>query len=301
MLHHAALAENSLMKSQTLAAGPLTTHQLANRHTSEVLDFLAERPLHTICMAGMIRDNGLESALNRGTFYACRNALGQLEGVALIGHATLIETRTDSALEAFARIAQKCRSTHFILGEQERIRKFWNDYSGGGQEMRLACRELLFEIQCPVAVHSSMENLRPATLAELELVVPVHAEMAFAESGVNPLEKDPEGFRRRCARRIEQGRTWVLIEEGQLIFKADIISETPDAIYLEGIYVNPSHRGKGYGLFCLSQLSRTLLNRTKSICLLTNEQYAEAHTLYRKVGFKLRGYYDTIFLQPKND
>ena len=283
-----------------IAVNPVTVEPLINEHENEVLAFLAARPIHTVCMAGFIRDNGIVSPLNRGTFYGCRDAAGQLEGVALIGHATLVETRTDRALEEFARLAQKCNNTHMIMGEQERIDEFWNHYSEDGQAMRLACRELLYELRCPVDVREEVEGLRPATLDDLELIVPVHAQMAFEESGVNPLEKDPEGFRRRCARRVEQGRTWVWIEGGKLKFKADIISETPEVIYLEGIWVDPEERGKGYGARCLSQVSRKLLTRTHSVCLLVNEQNKAAHRFYQKVGYKFQSYYDTIFLNNRN-
>src|SRR5688500_475042 len=79
----------------------VTVHPLTDEHKAEVLDFLSARPLHTVFLAGFIRDNGLVSLLNRGTFYAARGREGRLEGVALIGHATLIEARTDAALEAF--------------------------------------------------------------------------------------------------------------------------------------------------------------------------------------------------------
>jgi len=120
--------------------------------------------------------------------------------------------------------------------------------------------------------------------------------LALAESGINPLESDPVGFRRRCARRIEQGRTWVWIEQGKLIFKADVVAETPDIIYLEGISVSEQHRFKGYGLRCLTQLARNLLLNTKSICLLVNEENLSAQALYKKAGFKLQGLYDTIFV-----
>lgn len=55
----------------------LLVHPLTERHDEgEVLDFLAERPVHTVVMAGLIRDNGLESPFNRGTFYACRDSEG---------------------------------------------------------------------------------------------------------------------------------------------------------------------------------------------------------------------------------
>ncbi|PYS80708.1 MAG: DUF4081 domain-containing protein, partial [Acidobacteria bacterium] len=49
--------------------------------------------------------------------------------------------------------------------------------------------------------------------------------MTLEETGVNPLETDPAGFRERCARRITQGRVWVCVKDGRLLFKADVISD----------------------------------------------------------------------------
>ena len=278
----------------------LAVEKLTDAHTNEVLSFLAARAQHTVFMMGLIYDNGMVSPLNRGTFYGCRNDQGELEGVALIGHATLLETNTDAALKAFAKLAQNNLAAHMIIGEQEKIEQFWHHYSTVGNAPRLVCREMLFEQRWPVAVMEKFSNLRLATLEDLDLVVPVHAAMAFEESGVDPLVVDPEGFRRRCARRIEQGRVWVLIEDGTLIFKTDVVSDTPDAIYLEGIYVAPHARGEGYGLRCISQLSCELLSRTSSIVLLANEQNGAAIRLYQRAGFKLQGTYDTIFLQRPN-
>jgi predicted GNAT family acetyltransferase len=120
--------------------------------------------------------------------------------------------------------------------------------------------------------------------------------MAFNESGTDPLETDPEGFRQRCARRIEQGRTWVWVEAGKIIFKADIASDTPSVIYLEGVWTSDEHRSRGYGLRCMSQLARTLLRRTQSVCVLVNENNQKAHAFYQRAGYKLRAIYDTIFL-----
>jgi ribosomal protein S18 acetylase RimI-like enzyme len=270
---------------------------LAEQHKAEILAFLAERPLHTVYLAGFVRDNGVVSPLNRGSFYGYRNSNGRLEGVALIGHATLFEARSDEALAAFAGIAQKSSRTHMLLGEMDKVEHFWSLYGEGGQAPRLMCRELLFEQKFPVVVRKPVQGLRRATLRDLEMLLPVQAAMAFEESGVNPMEKDPNGFRLRCARRIEQGRVWVLIENGELIFKADIISDTPEVVYLEGIYVAPEERGHGIGRRCLSQLTRNLLARTKTVSLLVNEQNETASAFYLKAGFKLRAHYDTIFLQ----
>ena len=270
---------------------------LAEKHKAEILAFLRERPLHTVYMTGCILDNGVVSPLNRGSFYGYRGRDGRLEGVALIGHATLFETRSDASLAAFAALAQKCTRTHLLLGEMEKVENFWSHYAGGGQEPRLVCRELLFEQKYPVEVNEPVRGLRKATLADLELVMPIHARMAFEESGVNPMEKDPIGFRLRCARRIEQGRVWVLVEDGRLIFKADVVSETSEVTYLEGIYVAAEDRGQGVGLRCLSQLTRKLLARTKTVSLLVNELNQAASNFYPKAGFMLRAHYDTIFLQ----
>ncbi len=273
-----------------------TVRPLTNEQRHEVLAFLSARPVHTVCMAGFIHDNGLESPLNRGTFHGYVNARGELEGVALIGHITLMETRTLEALRTFASLARDCQNTFMVMGEQERIAEFWRHYSTGGRTMRRACRELLFEQRWPLAIHDSVEGLRQATLEDLDLVVPVHAQMAEDESGINPLSTDPEGFRERTARRIMKGRVWVLVEQGRLIFKADIVSDTPDCIYLEGVWVNAEVRGQGHGLRCLGQLERTLLMRTRAIYLFANEQNEKAQALYRKAGYRLRGSYDSIFI-----
>ena len=280
-----------------IAEGSIGVEALANQNEKEVLAFLSERPIHTVALVGFICDNGLISPLNRGSFYGCRNRRGQLEGVALIGHATLIETRTDRALEALAGVAQKCTTAHLIMGEEERIDEFWTYYSEGGKEMRRACRELLLELRWPVQVQEEVPELRLATLADLDLILPAHARMAFDESGIDPLQKDSIGFRQRALRRIEQGRTWVWIQDGKLMFKAEIVSDTPAAIYLEGVWVSSEERHQGYGLRCMSQLARTLLPRTQSICLLVNIKNEKAHQFYQKAGYQARGLYDTIFLK----
>src|SRR5688500_13042268 len=83
----------------------------------EVLNFLARRPEHTFVMSSWIRDNGLISSFNRGTFYGHRNAQGRLDGVALIGHVILFETNNESALSAFGRLARNCSSARVVMGE----------------------------------------------------------------------------------------------------------------------------------------------------------------------------------------
>ncbi|HJQ23907.1 MAG TPA: GNAT family N-acetyltransferase [Blastocatellia bacterium] len=280
-------------------AGHTTVHRLTDEDRDNVLRFLAARPAHTFGLAGFVRDNGLVSPHNRGTFYACRNPEGGLEGVALIGHFIVFEARSAEIIAAFARVAQQCVDAFLLIGEQEKVQAFWHDYAPGGQAVRLYGRELLMEMKSPAEVREAVPGLRLATMADLDVIVPAHAECGVIESGIDPLESDAEGFRARCARRIEMGKTWVWIEDGRLMFKVDVVSETPDVIYLEGVWVHSEERGKGYGSRCLSQLGREFLRRTGSVCILVNEKFKAAQMLYRKVGFTFISYYDTIFLKQK--
>ena len=295
MLHTSTVSKvNERDLSTALAA--VQVQRLANNDRAEVLEFLAQRPIHTVAMMSLIHDNGLVSPFNRGTFYGCRDLKGQLEGVALVGHATLMETISDRALAALAQVARECPSTHLIMGEKERVADFWSHYSDAGRRQRLACREWLFELNWPGDAREAVVELRPARASELELVMPIQAELAFVESGVDPMEVDPQGFRERCLRRIEQGRTWVVVENGELIFKADVVSKIAEVNYLEGVWLHEDCRHKNLGTRFMSGLMRRLLEDTKSVCLLVNETNELAHGFYRKCGFHFRATYETIFL-----
>jgi predicted GNAT family acetyltransferase len=273
--------------------------KLADAQRDEALAFLAERAVHTVYMSSLLRDNGVESRLNRGTFYVCRDNDQNLVGLALIGHATLVEARSEAALGAFARLARDCASAYLIRGEQERVEAFWKYYARDGARPRLVSREMLYELRTTVAAREPVRGLRQATLAELEQVMIVNASMAVAECGTNPMERDPVGFRVRTARRVEQGRVWVWVDEAGLVFKADVLAETPEAIYLEGVYVRRKERGKGVGLRCMAQLGRELLRGSDAVCLVVSEKSEGAQAFYRKSGYRFLGNYDTIYLQPR--
>ncbi|HJZ82669.1 MAG TPA: GNAT family N-acetyltransferase [Pyrinomonadaceae bacterium] len=270
--------------------------ELCRDEETEVIEFLSARPIHTVFMTGLIRDNGMLSPRNRGSFYGSRNNRGQLDGVALIGHATLVEARTENSLKAFACVARNCRNAHLIRGEQSAVKTFWQYYAGAGREPRQICRELMFEMKkAPAADH--VADLRPATVNELEKVVAVNSAMAFEEAGINPLQRDPNGFRNRTARRIEKQRVWVVFEDNRLIFKADVVSETPQVSYLEGIYVHPEERGQGHGSRCLRKLCSQLLNRSQSLSVTVNYQNKRATAFYEKAGFEHHSDYETIYLR----
>src|SRR5262249_45250850 len=107
------LTNNLAIEAAPNAAGNLM--QLEEEHKNETLAFLSTRILHTFVMTGWLHDNGVVNPLNRGTFYGYRNHTGQLDGVALIGHTTLFEARSDEAVAAFAGLTQECSAASALM------------------------------------------------------------------------------------------------------------------------------------------------------------------------------------------
>jgi predicted GNAT family acetyltransferase len=277
--------------------GERTCEQLQSGEEPEALRFLAERPIHTVVVGSMMRDNGAVSPNNRGLFYVCRDRTKKIEGVALIGHATIIEARTDHAVAAFAQLAAHSQQAHLIRGERSTVETFWKHYSEYGQRARLVCREMLFEKSERLPAFEPVTELRLATLQEAEHVVTINAQLASEERDSDPRQADPAGFRARVERRINQHRVWIWMRDGKPIFKADVVGDTPEMIYLEGIHVHPDDRNKGYGKRCMLQLCANFARQNRSVCLTINQRKADKAAFYVRSGFDYHSEYQTIYLR----
>ncbi|HEV7398373.1 MAG TPA: GNAT family N-acetyltransferase [Pyrinomonadaceae bacterium] len=274
---------------------PLRVQAFTGGHQDEVLAFLARRPIHTVFMSGLIRDNGLVSFANRGTFYGCRDKQGSLNGVALIGPKTVIEASDDEAFKLFAGLVPNNLTSHLIRGEKEQIDYVLEKYEAADRTPRLVTRELLLEQTKPAGGVNAEPRLRLAHAEDLESVISINAALAFEETGLNPLLQDGQGMWARTSRRIDQGRVWILVEKERLMFKADIISETPETVFVEGVFVPKEERRKGYGLRCMTQLARNLIGRFESVSLVVNEENSNARQFYTKLNFQTRSPYSTAY------
>jgi uncharacterized protein len=268
---------------------------IAPGREDETLSVLAEPTLTNVIMSGFIRDNGLVSQHNRGRFYSYRNEQNEIEGVALIGHTVLFAASSKRAVEAFAAIARCEPATHLLMGEHNAVEGFWKCYADKGQSPRQICPVLFLRRQAPFDDQQRVLGLRLAEPNDLEDVVRAQAAMAFETSGVDPLRKDPLGFRQRYLRRIDQQRVWVLMKNGRLVFKTDVLADTPEATYIEGVYVSPEERGKGLGRSCISELGRIFLERTKAIDLFVENEDARTTSFYLKLGFEVAGQYELLY------
>jgi predicted GNAT family acetyltransferase len=87
-----------------------------------------------------------------------------------------------------------------------------------------------------------------------------------------------------------------VVKDGDLIFKADVVAQTDDVAYVEGVYVHPEHRGKGVGSDCLGEVGLRLLNEVQNVCLLSNVKFKSVHSSFLKAGFRNTDRCTTLFV-----
>jgi len=129
-------------------------------------------------------------------------------------------------------------------------------------------------------------GLRPARLADLELLVPACARAHEVELGIDPLARDADGFRWRTRTQIEEGRSWIWVENGIILFKAEASAWTPEAVQLQQVWTDPAARGAGNGSRGLRDLIRLLLGQVPRVCLFVRADNKPAIRLYDTVGME---------------
>jgi uncharacterized protein len=185
------------------------------------------------------------------------------------------------------------RMTRMIIGEEEAVGELWS----AAKPVMPRPREnrpgqpvyVLDEAPPPGA-----SGLRAATLADLDLLVPACALTHEEELGVDPLRRDPSGFRRRTAAQIEEGRSWLWVEGRTILFKAEVSAWTPSAVQLQQVWVDPEARRQGNGTRGLSDLCRLLLEDTPTVCLFVRPENGAALRLYEKIGMRRSGSYRSV-------
>ena len=129
-------------------------------------------------------------------------------------------------------------------------------------------------------------GLRAARGADLELLIPACAEAHREEIGIDPMRRDPEGFRWRTRAQVDEGRSWIWTEEGRICFKAEASAWTPSAVQLQQVWVDPSLRNRGYAKRALQDLCRYLLERVPTVCLFVRPENAPALRVYEAIGME---------------
>jgi predicted GNAT family acetyltransferase len=150
----------------------------------------------------------------------------------------------------------------------------------------------VYVLDAPLAPGDS--GLRPATLADLELLVPACATAFREEVGRDAYAGDPALFEWRTRTQIEEGRSWIWREDGRILFKAEASAWTDKAVQLQQVWVDPALRRRGYARRGLADLCRLLLERTPIVCLFVRPENAPAIALYDSIGMRRSGTYRSL-------
>lgn len=199
-----------------------------------------------------------------------------------------------SGCGAFAEAVARARPS-MIIGEERAVSELWEVVSpslGPPREDRPG--QPVYELRERPAPGRSA--LRPATLGDLDRLVPACAAAYREELGVDPLLRDGEAFRRRTRQQIEHRRSWVWLEDDTVCFKAEASAWTPAAVQLQQVWVDPGVRRLGFARRGLQDLFRLLLDRVPIVCLFVRAENAAAIRLYEAVGMRRTLSYRSVLL-----
>jgi GNAT superfamily N-acetyltransferase len=241
---------------------------------AEVLDFCAAAPIERVFLEDVAR-RGL------GRFAALKAPDGSL---AALCHAGANLVPSGSGCAAFAGTAQSSHA-RMIIGEAGAVTELWEAARGGLPQPREdRPRQPVYAISEPPAPGGT--GLRLAEPGDLERLVPACAEAHRLELGVDPLARDAEGFRWRTLAQIDEHRSWLWIEDGRILFKAEASAWTPSAVQLAQVWTDPEARGRGHAARGLADLCRLLLGTTPTVTLFVRAENAPAIGLYERVGMR---------------
>ena len=239
----------------------------------QILRFCAEDPVERVF---------LEDVARRG--------LGRFVGLAVDGelhalcHVGVNAVPSGNGCGAFAREVARV-SPRMLIGETRAVSELWVEVRS-----RLARPREDRPGQPVFAIRDAPSEggtvLRAAEPDDLELLVPACAAAHEQEIGVDPLRRDPEGFRWRTRTQIEEGRSWLWAEDGVIRFKAEASAWTPSAVQLQQVWVDPAARRQGYGARGMRDLCRLLLERVPAVCLFVRSENHAAIRLYETVGME---------------
>jgi hypothetical protein len=132
--------------------------------------------------------------------------------------------------------------------------------------------------------------------AQLDVLMPACIAMFTEEVGVSPLGTDGGSlYRSRVADLVGSGRAFAWIENGEVVFKAEIGAATDSVCQVQGVWVNPAYRGRGIAAGGMAAVVEYgLRDFSPIVSLYVNGYNTPARRAYRRVGFSEVGSFASV-------
>ena len=116
------------------------------------------------------------------------------------------------------------------------------------------------------------------------------------EVGVSPLGSDGGVlYRARVRELVAAGRSFARIDDGEVLFKAEIGAVSDQVCQVQGVWVHPEHRGTGLagpGMAAVVSLAEERV--APIVSLYVNGFNVPARRCYDRVGFSQVGSFTTV-------
>ncbi|EHI12910.1 GNAT family N-acetyltransferase [Mycolicibacterium thermoresistibile] len=256
---------------------------------------LDEDPVASCMVAARVAEHGVDPAAIGGELWTRR----RVDEALCFAGANLIPLRGRlDDLHAFADKAvgqpRRCSS---LVGRAELVLPMWQRLESGWGPARDVRDEqplmaLSTEPCCPID-----PAVRPVRMEELDAYLVAAIDMFIGEVGIDPrLGDGGRGYRRRVAGLIAAGRAWARFERGEVVFKAEVGSQSPAVGQIQGVWVHPDWRGRGLGSAGTATLASAVVRGGRIASLYVNSFNTVARATYARVGFQTVGTFATVLL-----
>lgn len=222
---------------------------------------------------------------------------GRLESLCHVGANLVPVAGTAESCAAFAdRAAGQRRVSSTIVGPHDAVELLWaglGEQWGHPRELRWDQPHL--EISAPPAIPGD-PAVRRTTPEEIDTLYPACVAMYEEEVGVSPeLDGGRNLYRARVAQLVNRGWSFSRIEDGQVVFKAEVACATPNACQVQGVWVHPDHRGEGHCSRGMAAVVAIALREiAPTVALYVNAHNTAARAAYQRVGFEQSATFSTI-------
>lgn len=212
---------------------------------------------------------------------------GAIESFVLLGANIVPVATTPRSRAAFADwLRVRPRRCSSFVGPKHEVLDLWRLLEPSwGPARDVRSEQPLLMITTPPRVPGN-PMVRKATRADLDLLIPACVHMFTEEIGVSPYRGGGEAaYRSRITEFVDQGRAFVWIEGGEIVFKAEIGSVSSAACHIQGVWVHPSRRGRGLAATAIAQVVEFAQELAPTVALYVNDFNVTARKAYHRVGF----------------